>query len=79
MGQKLSQERSKVNPLFTLVDISGKFPHLSEAIFNEVDDQSLVKCREVNEPWKTTLGNQKTFWRRYIKKKTKKYDMFHKE
>ena len=63
--KKLSEKKSKASPLFTLADISGKFPHLSETIFNEVDDQSLVKCREVSEIWKTTLGNQKTFWRRY--------------
>ena len=49
----------KENALFTLEDISGRFPLLSEAIFNEVDDQSLTKCREVNDTWKTTLDNQK--------------------
>ena len=69
MGQKFSQERSKEKPLFTLEDIAGRFPRLSENIFNELDDQSMVKCREVNETWKTTLDNQKTFWRRYIQKK----------
>ena len=29
-----------------------RFPHLASQIFGELDGQTLVKCREVNESWK---------------------------
>ena len=46
MGQKFSQERSKEKPLVTLEDIARRFPLLSEAIFNEVDDQRKIEKLE---------------------------------
>ena len=29
-----------------------RFPHLASQIFGELDNQTLLKCRKVNESWK---------------------------
>ena len=36
-----------------------RFPHLAEQIFDEIDDQNLVKCREVNKWWQRFIDGPK--------------------
>ena len=36
-----------------------RFPHLAEKIFDEIDDQSLVQCREVNKWWQKFIDEPK--------------------
>ena len=36
-----------------------RFPHLSQNVFNSVDNQSLAKCQEVSLPWYEFLQQQK--------------------
>ena len=36
-----------------------RFPHLAEAIFDELNNQSLAKCRRVSRAWCTNLDQQK--------------------
>ena len=52
-----------------------RLPHLSELIFDELDNQNLSKCREVCESWKDYLGVQKFLHIRFIKEKLKKFDV----
>ena len=41
----------------TLEIIFVRFPHLTEAIFGELDIASLSLCREWNKMWKENLEN----------------------
>ena len=52
-----------------------RFPHLSEMIFDELDNQNLSKCREVCKSWKDYLVVQKFLHIRFIKEKLKKFDV----
>ena len=44
-----------------------RFPHLSEAIFDSLDNKSLAACKEVSESWYVYLGAQKFLETRIIK------------
>ena len=48
-------------------ELSLRFPHLAEGIFNSLDNQSLSNCRIVNNSWKNYLDQQKFFHIRKIK------------
>ena len=45
----------------------SRFSHLSENIFDRLDDKSLAKCRLVNKAWRNYLDNQKLLQIRIIK------------
>ena len=63
----------------TLETISVRFPHLSEAIFGELDSPSLVSCREWNQIWKRYIDNNKILYTRIVRTKTIKADSFNLE
>ena len=44
-----------------------KFSHLTEKVFDQLDDKSLVNCRIVNKSWQNYLENQKLLQIRIIK------------
>ena len=44
-----------------------RFPHLGESIFEELDNESLAKSREVCDFWKIFIDDQKLPWIRMIK------------
>ena len=44
-----------------------KFSHLTEKVFDQLDDKSLVNCRKVNKSWQNYLDNQKLLQIRIIK------------
>ena len=44
-----------------------RFPHLSVAIFDQLDDQSLSKCREVCKSWLEFLDQEKFIRTRIIR------------
>ena len=61
----------------TLETISVRFPHLSEAIFGELDIPSLTLCREWNRMWRENLENSRIFrriWIRIIRNRTLLFD-----
>ena len=61
----------------TLETIFVRFPHLTEAIFGELDIPSLSLCREWNEMWKENLENSRIFrriWIRIIQNRTLLFD-----
>ena len=45
----------------------SRFPHISEKIFDQLDDQNLVKCRRISKSWCNYLDNQKILYIRIIK------------
>ena len=47
-------------------EIVSRFPHLSQAIFNHLDNISLTNCRKVSEDWKNVIDQEKFSWLRRI-------------
>ena len=59
-------------------DMMLRFPTIAEAIFKEVDNQSIAKCRNVSPLWCDFIDDQKLPWIRKIQKfrrKTEKFDL----
>ena len=54
--------------VFKMEDFFSKFPHLAGDIFNNLDDEHLVKCSEVGRSWSTFLEEEIFFWKRIIEK-----------
>ena len=48
-----------------------RFPHLSEQIFQKLDDKSLFKCREVQRSWQDIIDNRNYPWLRIVNIPTK--------
>ena len=51
----------------TFEDLILRLPHLGEAIFDNLDNQSVTKCVEVNEMLQNFIHEQKSYWIRKIK------------
>ena len=49
-------------------EIFWRFPHLEKNILEELDNESLVKCREVNKWWQDFVDGQRTSYVRNITK-----------
>ena len=49
-------------------EIFWRFPHLGKNILEELDNESLVKCREVNKWWQDFVDGQRTSYVRNITK-----------
>ena len=45
-----------------------RFPHLASNVFKQLDNQSLVNCKETSQILKNFYGNEKFFWLRIIHK-----------
>ena len=45
-----------------------RFPHLASNIFDQLDNQSLVNCKEASRKLDNFFGNEKFFWLRIIHK-----------
>ena len=48
--------------------IISSFPHIAEAIFERLDDQSLISCRLVEKSWKNLIDGRNYPWERIVKK-----------
>ena len=46
--------------------IFARIPDLGEKIFKEIDNQSLVKCKEVQSSWYNFINEEKVLWFRMI-------------
>ena len=65
--EPLSKQRNaKVAPFENLL-FEFQFTHLGEAIFDNLDDQSIAKCLEVNETLQHFIYEQNSYWIRKIK------------
>ena len=52
----------------TLIKFHGIVPHIGEHIFEELDNQSLTKCREVCKSWKEIIDHRNIPWNRILMK-----------
>ena len=50
-----------------------RFPHLSEMIFDHLDNQSLSNCKNVRKTWSIYIGEQKFYGIRNIKEAVKNF------
>ena len=50
-----------------------RFPHLSEMIFDYLDNQSLANCKIVSKTWSIYIGEQKFYGIRNLKETVKKF------
>ena len=55
-----------------------RFPHLGQGIFEILDDENIVKCKEVSKSWSFFMDGERFFWKKIIKKLIKNYDDFQK-
>ena len=65
-----------IENLTTFDEIFSRFPHLSQAIFKDVDNISLTNCRIVSEEWKNVIDYEKSYWLRRIQKFRGKFEPF---
>ena len=54
-------------------EISVRFSHLAENIFEKIDDKTLAKCKFVSKKWQAYINNQKTLYVRKIKTIVKEF------
>ena len=53
--------------------LTMRFPHLSEMIFDHLDNHSLANCKVVSKAWSIYIGEQKFYGIRIIKETVKKF------
>ena len=51
----------------TMENLCGRFPLLSKMVFENLDDQSLVKVKESSRKINNHLQNERVYWIRMIK------------
>ena len=49
-------------------DVIQRFPNISQQIFENLDVESLVLCREVCQAWKSCIDGEKFYWIRIMMK-----------
>ena len=47
-------------------EIFARFPHIGDQIYTELDNQTLTRCRQVWDSWRTFLDSEKLLWVRSI-------------
>ena len=47
-------------------ELFARFPHISEKIFQQLDDKSLTNCREVSKSWQEFLDSKNMSWIRIV-------------
>ena len=57
-----------------LANLASRFPHLGEAIFDQVDDKTLINCRKMSQIWCQIIDGQRNTWLRLLKKYIGKFD-----
>ena len=57
---------------FPVEDFLLRYPSLSETIFDELDDKTLVKCRILNKVWCHSIDEQRNTWMKMIRRKYSK-------
>ena len=68
MSSKLPLCSSQVPRMNVYEDLCLRFPSVAESIFKELDNQSIVKCKEVSGVWRTFLQAPKFLIMRKIQK-----------
>ena len=45
---------------------TGRFPHIAIQIFEQLNDESLKKCREVTKDWQQFIDDKNLSWTRIV-------------
>ena len=53
-------------PLLNPFRFYQRFPHITEKIFQKLDNKSLTNCREVSKSWKEYIDNKNLSWIRIV-------------
>ena len=64
---------------FSMKTIFDRFPHLSDDIFEYLDEKSFANCVEVNRSWQSAIANEKVYLKKKIQKLSKQFNEFSKE
>ena len=52
--------------MFKMSELIERFPQVAEQIFEELDNKSLSKCREVAKSWKYLIDQRNYPWTRIV-------------
>ena len=76
-SKRQSKSKSKLTKCdpYTIEDFSLRFPNLTEAIFDQIDDKNLKKCRTVSKSWCSIIDGHRNTWIRMIRTKYCKRDL----
>ena len=55
-------------------DLFKRFPHISQSIFDKLDNQSLINCKEASRELSEFLENERFFWIRVLRNYSRHYD-----
>ena len=65
---KKSKKDVDINMIPCMDTMLSKCPFVAQDIFKELDNKSLIKCREVSVPWQNFIDNEKFIWIRRMHK-----------
>ena len=76
-GQGNENKKQKIIPTVPLKsmqpqmnEIILRFPDLAKRILNQLDNESLAKCKNVSRSWSSYMNRDISFWKRIIQKYT---------
>ena len=72
--RKSKSKLTKCDP-YPIEDFSLRFPNLTEAIFDQIDNKNLKKCRTVSKSWCSIIDGHRNTWMRMIRTKYCKRDL----
>ena len=70
--EELAFNQPTLNPLV----FHQVFPHITEQIFEKMNDKSLKNCREVAKSWQISIDNRNILWNKIAKKNDNKTKTF---
>ena len=62
--------------ILKIEDVFKRFPHISESVFNELDNQSLINCKETSKELSAFLDKERFLWIRVLRNYSKHYQTF---
>ena len=74
LGLTPSSKRRHTNFGGPMENLSMKYPHLSESIFNKIDNLTLNICRRMSTIWCGFIDEQRSTWIRTLQKHVKNFE-----
>ena len=77
---QISKLKIQVHPTpsgFSIEEFLKRFPTIGQEIFDQLDHESLVKCKVISSLWCSVIENSKIIWIRRIKKFYENHVEFH--
>lgn len=71
------RNKSEKSDIPTIDTMFSRFPIVAQDIFKELDNKSLINCRNVSFSWQSFIDNQKLIWIRRIQKSNGSKNEFH--